>query len=286
MKRAGIQFRSTAIFPSLGTPGEGRGGGFGVERSLAQPPPPRPSPGVPWEGERGTPRGFTLLELIVAMGMVAIVATALGSALKASFDLANTAQLTIEPARTAALAMTMVEQDLQNAVVPNANWTDIGVAPFSGTFEAEQSTDSRGRESDEVQFYANSDSPVHIDANGEIKQVTLQVVQDTATGEYDLVRRVVRNLMAQDQPQPDEEIICRNVASFTLQYFDGTNWNTSWDSTAEDNTLPAAVQVTLQLERPMSAKNSTIKTLTYTRTIMLPLSTAALDPNVNGGSGL
>ncbi|MGA2582099.1 MAG: type II secretion system protein GspJ [Tepidisphaeraceae bacterium] len=257
-----------------------------MERSLAQPPPPQPSPGVPWEGERGTPRGFTLLELIVAMGMVAIVATALGSALKASFDLANTAQLTIEPARTAALAMTMVEQDLQNAVVPNANWTDIGVAPFSGTFEAEQSTDSRGRESDEVQFYANSDSPVHIDANGEIKQVTLQVVQDTATGEYDLVRRVVRNLMAQDQPQPDEEIICRNVASFTLQYFDGTNWNTSWDSTAEDNTLPAAVQVTLQLERPMSAKNSTIKTLTYTRTIMLPLSTAALDPNVNGGSGL
>jgi type II secretion system protein J len=231
-------------------------------------------------------RGFTLLELIIAMLMVAIVATALGSAMQLAFGLANTAQANIEPARTAALAMTLVEQDLQDAVVPNANWTDMGAAPMSGTFEGVQNTDSRGHESDEVQFYANSDSPVHIDANGEIKQVTLQVVQNTATGQYDLVRRVVRNLMAQDQPQPDEEIVCRDVGSFTLEYFDGTNWNTTWDSTAEDNTLPAAVQVALTLERPKSPSDATVKTLTYTRTFMLPLSTAALDSTVNGGGGL
>ena len=70
-----------------------------------------------------------------------------------------------------------------------------------------------------------------------------------------LVRRVRRNLTAQNPPDVDEEIICRGVSSFKLEYFDGSQWQTTWDSTENtdannNNALPAAVRVTLEMEAP------------------------------------
>jgi hypothetical protein len=61
---------------------------------------------------------------------------------------------------------------------------------------------------------------------------------------------VIPNILAQQQPVPDEEIICRNVSSFMLEYFDGEQWQTSWDSTQYNNSLPAAVEVTIELLPP------------------------------------
>jgi hypothetical protein len=92
---------------------------------------------------------------------------------------------------------------------------------------------------------------------------------------------VIRNLLAQVQPAPDEEIVCRGVASLTLQYYDGSTWNPTWDSTQEDNTIPAAVQVALELkETQPNGKTDTVK---YTRIVYLSASSASTDPQVNSG---
>jgi hypothetical protein len=72
------------------------------------------------------------------------------------------------------------------------------------------------------------------------------------------------------------------VAGLTLQYFDGTNWNATWDSTGEDNELPVAVQVALTIQRP--AANGTMQRQTYTRIFTMSCSTAAQDTNVNTGA--
>jgi len=103
-----------------------------------------------------------------------------------------------------------------------------------------------------------------------------------------LVRRVTRNIppLSITQITPDEEIICRGVSSFTLQYFDGSNWNPTWDSAnVEDNTVPVAVQVTLELNPPAGAKpNATPQQ--FIRVFTLPCSTAATDPAVNSGTSV
>jgi hypothetical protein len=221
------------------------------------------------------------------------VAASLGAQLKYAFDAQKHAEFVIEPTRTVELAMDYLRNDIQNAVVPNSTSTtaeagyESSPIYLAGTFEGAQSTDARGREADAVTFFTTADAPEHIDANGEIKQVTLQVVQDTSSGDYVLVRRVIRNLIPPDSLEnPDEEVLCRGVASFTLQYFDGSNWDTAWDSTQEDNTLPAAVQITLELERPYNVNSTQTHMITYTRIFQIPSSTAALDTTVNTGNGL
>jgi hypothetical protein len=150
-----------------------------------------------------------------------------------------------------------------------------------GNFEGTQAQDDRGHEADDVIFFSTAESPEHAYANGEVKQIEITVEHLTGTNDYALVRRVTRNLTAQIQAAPDEEIICRGVSSFTLEYFDGSNWDTTWDSTQEDKTIPAAVQVKVELQDP-SASPTAIP-VTRERIIPLLCSTAAVDPAVNTG---
>jgi hypothetical protein len=126
-----------------------------------------------------------------------------------------------------------------------------------------------------------ADGPAHPDGDGEIKmvEIALDQVKGGTSGEYSLVRKVTSNLTSEQAVQPDEEVLCRGVTGLTLQYFDGTEWNTTWDSTVEDNTLPAAVQITLNLLRPTATDPR--HTLNYTRVFLLSSSTAAQDSDVN-----
>jgi hypothetical protein len=56
--------------------------------------------------------------------------------------------------------------------------------------------------------------------------------------------------MAQVEPEPTDEIICRDVVSFVLSYYDGMTWQNTWDSTStggQSGYLPVAVQATIEL---------------------------------------
>lgn len=235
---------------------------------------------------RRTPRrtAFTLIELIVAMGMVAILAMALYASLRIAFHAQRSAETAVEPARTAQLTFELLQQDIENAMAPNP-----ALLGMAGNFEATQGTDNRGREDDDLNFFTTAESPQHIDANGEIKNVELTVIQPQNSDDHVLIRRVTRNLTSQVTTPPDVEVICRNVGAFTLQYFDGTNWDTSWDSTVEDNKPPVAVMVTLQLDRPIGgtapgtlpAPNAPTRSFTFTRVFPLACSAAMFDPQVN-----
>jgi type II secretion system protein J len=216
--------------------------------------------------------GFTLLELVVAMSMVAVLAVSLSESMHVAFKAVSSADAAVEPSRTASIAMDFLGQDLQNALPPGT--------VLAGTFEGTQGQDSRGHENDDLIFFSTADSPQHVDANGETKQVELTMEQ-TPDGDWVLVRRVIRNLLSQTQVNPDEEVLCRGVSSFTLQYSTGSQWNTTWDSTQEDNTIPAAVQVTLELQR--ADTKGVMQTMRYTRVFALGCSTASTDPTVNSG---
>jgi len=47
-------------------------------------------------------------------------------------------------------------------------------------------------------------------------------------------------------PDPEDEILARNVKSLTMRYFDGTDWQDEWDSTTLGNVLPYAVEMTIE----------------------------------------
>jgi hypothetical protein len=62
---------------------------------------------------------------------------------------------------------------------------------------------------------------------------------------------------------PDEEVLCRGVRSFTLRYWDGYTWQDVWDSTQVDNMLPAAVEARLELDWPPQQRPSPDAQPTY-----------------------
>ncbi len=219
-------------------------------------------------------RGFTLIELIVAMGMVAILSISLYASLRVAFNAKNGAEAAVEPARTAALTMEFLRQDFQNA---------MPVGDLSQSFEGTDGQDDRGRDGDDVNFYSTADGPQHIAGNGEIKNIELAIVTPQGTTDHVLVRRVIRNLLSQVQVNPDEEVLCRGVGGFNVRYYDGSEWLDTWDSTAEDNTLPVAVEVTLTLDRPVGSGD--LQPRRFVRIFPLSCSTAAFDTTVNPSAG-
>jgi type II secretion system protein J len=236
--------------------------------------PPRPARLQRHQIRRARASAFTLLELLVAMAMVAILAVSLYASMQITFRAQKRADAAVDPPRTAQIAMDMIQQDLTNAVSPGGQ--------LAGNFEGTAGSDDRGHEADDINFYSTTESPQHADANGEIKNIELTVITPTNSSDHLLVRRVTRNLLSLNSvATPDPEFVCDHVNSFTAQYYDGTNWNTTWDSTAEDNTLPVAVQVTLNLDRADSTAAGGIQTYSYTRVFPIPCSTAEFDSAVN-----
>jgi prepilin-type N-terminal cleavage/methylation domain-containing protein len=223
---------------------------------------------------------FTLLELMIALMIAAILAGSLASSVRIAFKGKAIAEAAVEPARAADIVTAFVRNDLQNAVPPNpgissaTGTSSTGANILAGNFDG---TSGGSGPADDVIFYTTADSPDLPSGNGEIRQVELTIASPSSGGPQVLLRRINRNLLAQFQPAPDEEVLCRNVTAFKLRYFTGDEWVDEWHSTQEQNALPTAVEMTLELERPTS--NGEQHRYRYLRVFPLSCSTvSAINP--------
>jgi type II secretion system protein J len=191
--------------------------------------------------------GFTLLELLISMTIVAVLAVLLASSLAIAFKTRSVAEKSVETSRSAEMVMEFLRADLQCALPPSRG-------KFAGSFSGTDGTDERGNEADDLVFYTTAPSPLHPEgANGEIKQIeiTSYLPDNGITTSHMLVVRTLNNLLSGSvQENPDEEVLLRNVYGFNVRYFDGTDWQDNWDSGQYDKSLPQAVEVALSLETP------------------------------------
>jgi hypothetical protein len=157
--------------------------------------------------------------------------------------------------------MEMIRADLQ-AALPEAPATTTSqgglqggistltttATPLIGSFEGTQGGGQSG--GDALYFYSTGYAPPHQSGLGEVKQVALMMEQRNNV--MCLVRQVWSNLLSPQAQTltPDDEVICRYVQNFALQYYDGTQWVTAWDSTQYNNSLPVAVMVDFDYKPP------------------------------------
>lgn len=180
-----------------------------------------------------TRRGFTLLEMLLAVTLLAVVMAAgyamlsTGLSARRSIDRADAA------GRSLALAVELLARDLASTLPPDG----LLAGSFIGLDEPD---------GDELTLHASlaPTGTADDEPHGDVARVAFRLETDE-TGSATLVRQVVRNLLATRAVDGDVQPICRGVADFQLAYHDGSQWQDQWDSTLQANALPQAVRIRL-----------------------------------------
>lgn len=194
---------------------------------------------------------FTFLELILAMAMVSMLALSLYASLRIGFKARDTATRAIGPVRATEIAASLIQRDLESALPP----TGILAGPFIGQLSAENALNTSA-----LEYYCLGQGPEHPDPTGQggIRRINLLVTTLPDGTPNVLVRQITSNLLALSGAEYDQEVLCRGVRTFALQYWDGTTWQDTWDSTELDNSLPIAVHLTLAIDWPAPRTNTTL----------------------------
>lgn len=201
---------------------------------------------------RRTQKGFTLLEVILAVGLLAMVSVSLFVTMSRSFKVKENMTVLSERYHEGRQVMRRVTREIRMAFVraqPPEELQEEGpamVTRFLG-------------EEDEI-YFANT-AHIRLRAEGresdqaEVAYFLKRPSYDTPYRGHTLFRRESRRV--DDRPDRGGSIwpVVDGVKSFKLEYWDdakeigGDAWQRSWDS--DDNQLlPARVRITLELERP------------------------------------
>ena len=230
----------------------------------------------------GKYKAFTMIELLVAMVLMVVVASCLYTALYTGFRAKRSALSAVEPTSLAINAIELIKQDTYGVLPP--------VGTLAGTFLGNDSLGVDGVDADSLEFYtthiySENDNPV-----GGLGKIELVLEEDTDYDRenYRLVRRITTNLLSPRAIDPEEQVLCRNVKSLNLRYFDGDNWLDEWDSTADANSLPLAMEIDIHVFYNTNGSNKEPRIRRLTQSFAIPCGGAAQEESQseNGDSGM
>jgi general secretion pathway protein J len=196
-----------------------------------------------WSLEPGVSsrRAFTLIEMILAIGVCSIVVLAINTAFFSALRLREHTTAVVEEALPVQQALVTMRRDLQCAMQPG------GV--MSGDFKVGGVTSLGSGESVAIEFCTATGALRENEPWGDVQRVTYQLRQrmgsDSSGG--DLIRSVTRNLLATLSSAPDEQRLMGNVESLEFTCYDGSQWLDTWDTSLTTTNLPVAVRVRIQL---------------------------------------
>jgi type II secretion system protein J len=191
---------------------------------------------------------FTLIEMILAIGVASIVLIAVNTVLFASLRLRDATTDTVDAATPVDQAMTFIRRDLECVVTPTNGTTKV----LSGDFRVGNVTSPGVPEPVAIEMFTATGALSASAPWGDIQRVTYELRQSTdrnATGK-DLVRSVVRNLLTLTTPETQDQLMLSGVQNIKFTCFDGMQWQDVWDTTGVTSTytnLPLAVRVDIQM---------------------------------------
>jgi len=183
--------------------------------------------------------GFTLIEVLLALMISAIVLVIIGSFFAGALKVQQHVNDSVDEALPIERALNVLQKDLKNAVAPGGM--------LAGPLQS-GSADGGVDASSGIQIYTTTGLMTPNSPWSEIQKVTygLQAPSDSSTTGKDLIRTVTRNLLTTGTEDDDEQFLAGGIESLTFSYFDGNNWIDSWDDSTETN-LPMAVKVNVQM---------------------------------------
>ena len=193
-------------------------------------------------------RGFTLIEMILAIGVAAIVLVAVNAVLFTALHLREATTNVVDAATPLDATMTFLRRDLQCCVTPTNGTSKV----LSGAFKAGMINSPGVAEPVAVEMCTATGALNATTPWADIQRVTYELKTATdASGRRDLYRSITRNLLALSAtPEVQDQLMLSGVASVKFSCYDGSSWQDTWD-TSDANTintnLPLAVKVEIQM---------------------------------------
>jgi type II secretion system protein J len=191
---------------------------------------------------------FTLIEMILAIGVAAIVLIAINTVLFAALRLRDATSAAVDAAMPLDQAATFLRRDLQCVVTPTNGTSKV----LSGDFRVGTLTSAGVSEPVAIEMFTATGALSDNAPWADIQRVTYELKQpaDRSASGQDLVRSVVRNLLSTSTPYVEDQLMLTGVANIRFSCYDGAQWQDTWDTTgitSANTNLPLAVRVDIQM---------------------------------------
>jgi type II secretion system protein J len=183
--------------------------------------------------------GFTLLEVVIATAVGAIVLLVINTTFFTALRLNNTTTERLATDLELQRALGIVRRDLAGVMLPGNNGVFAG--PLQTTLA---SSLTQGTYGDKVgpNLYTNTGSVDGWNPFSEVQLVDYYLAPATDGSDTKvLVRAVTRNLLSPQATTPDLQTLLTRVTDARIEFYDGTAWTSAWDSAAT-GTMPSAIR--------------------------------------------
>jgi type II secretion system protein J len=189
---------------------------------------------------------FTLIEVILAIGVAAIVLIAANMVFFSALRLRDATQGVVDNATPTDQALTTMERDLECVVTPTNGTSKV----LSGDFRVGNIISTANGEPAAIEMYTTTGELGDKEPWGDIQKVTYELRDPVSGGPgKDLVRSVTRNLLSPTTPDAEDQWMMSGIQNLTISCYDGAQWWNTWDTTgltSMNTNLPTAVRVDIQ----------------------------------------
>ncbi|MDB6056339.1 MAG: gspJ [Verrucomicrobiales bacterium] len=179
---------------------------------------------------------FTLLEILIAIAVFAIVLAAINTVFYSALRLRNRTMASLEESAPMDHALAIIRRDLANIVAPNRTNYPLQSTIISQSQLGQITPD----------LYTAAGQIDGLVPWGDVQKISYGLVPSANGASRDLIRLVTHNLLATTTETPEQQWLISGVKNIAFHYFDGAQWADVWDTTTQSN-LPTAIKVDLDL---------------------------------------
>lgn len=194
-------------------------------------------------GVPGAERGFTLLELLIATAVGAVVLLVIQTVFFGALRLHTTTHDRVDADLALHRALGIVRRDFAGLMLPGGTLAGhLQTTTFSSSL-----SDSFGeRVGPEIHTSSGRLDGWTPFGDAQVVEYFLAARTDGKTVGKDLVRAVKRNLLPVQDTAGEPQVLLHGVLEATIEFYDGMGWIDTWDS-EETSTLPTALKLRLVL---------------------------------------